>query len=99
MAKETMVLDGKTIEIDETSPFHSSNNPTTEEEIISAKAADVRAERNYLLRECDWTQCSDVPENIRTKWQSYRQALRDITKHEKFPSTFNIDEDFPDKPS
>ena len=36
--------------------------------------------RNLLLADCDWTQGADVPDAIKSKWQSYRQALRDITK-------------------
>ena len=40
----------------------------------------VRKQRNDLLIECDWTQGADVPDTIKLKWQSYRQALRDITK-------------------
>ena len=40
----------------------------------------VRKQRNNLLIECDWTQGADVPDTIKSKWQSYRQALRDITK-------------------
>lgn len=39
----------------------------------------LRHERRRKLRECDWTQFPDVPEATRTAWQSYRQALRDIT--------------------
>lgn len=38
----------------------------------------IRDERNMLLTETDWTQNPDVPESTRTKWQSYRQALRDV---------------------
>ena len=96
---EKVLIDGKVQEIDETSILAGSNSGMTEEEINLLKSNDIRTHRNFLLAECDWTQCSDVPESTRTKWQSYRQALRDITKHEKFPSTFNIDEDFPTKPS
>ena len=46
----------------------------------------LRNVRDGLLNESDWTQQPDVPEETRTKWQSYRQALRDITKHENFPN-------------
>lgn len=49
--------------------------------------AEVRAERNRLLAECDWTQLIDVPLDAIAKgvWSEYRQALRDITKQENFP--------------
>lgn len=40
---------------------------------------NLRRERNKLLVESDWTQLPDVPEELKISWQSYRQALRDIT--------------------
>jgi len=40
---------------------------------------DLRTERNILIAQTDWTQFPDVPEETRTLWQPYRQALRDIT--------------------
>ena len=40
----------------------------------------MRAYRNELIKLSDWTQGADVPDAIKLKWQSYRQALRDITK-------------------
>ena len=39
----------------------------------------MRAYRNELIKLSDWTQGADVPDAIKLKWQSYRQALRDIT--------------------
>ena len=36
-------------------------------------------ERNKLLQESDWTQNRDVQLTNDAEWQSYRQALRDIT--------------------
>ena len=44
------------------------------------KFANLRAQRNALLNTTDWTQQGDVPDAIKTKWQTYRQELRDITK-------------------
>ena len=48
---------------------------------------DLRAARNELLRDCDWT---DLPHNPlssgeQDEWESYRQDLRDI------PQTFSDD--------
>lgn len=40
---------------------------------------DLRAHRNALLAETDWTQNPDVPDVTKQKWVAYRQALRDIT--------------------
>lgn len=39
---------------------------------------DIRHKRNIILQKSDWTQLDDVPENIKTKYKKYRQALRDI---------------------
>ena len=39
----------------------------------------MRAYRNELIKLSDWTQGADVPDTNKLKWQSYRQALRDIT--------------------
>ena len=38
----------------------------------------IRAERNKLLVESDWTQLPDAPVDA-AAWATYRQALRDIT--------------------
>lgn len=53
---------------------------TFEDLVVEAK--DKRA---GLLQKTDWTQLPDVPEATRTKWQPYRQALRDITLQDGFP--------------
>jgi len=46
----------------------------------------VRAERNKLLADCDWTQLPDASADA-AAWATYRQALRDITDQ---PNPFNI---------
>ena len=38
----------------------------------------LREERTNRLKECDWTQGADVPNSIKTTWQTYRQQLRDL---------------------
>ena len=55
--------------------------------------------RNSLLSETDWTQITDSPLNDSKKaeWVTYRQALRDLTKHTNWP---NLEEsDWPQPPS
>jgi hypothetical protein len=51
----------------------------------------VRAERNRLLQESDWTDTYSAPtrlgQELYDAWQVYRQALRDITDQ---PDPFNI---------
>lgn len=60
------------------------------------KGNEVRAERNRLLSECDWTQLADVvlTDEAKAAWAAYRQALRDITVQEGFPDSVT----YPTKP-
>lgn len=61
----------------------------TQEEIqidLSVKAARVRAQRNQLLKDSDWTQGRDIPDATATAWAIYRQALRDLPQQEGFPT-------------
>lgn len=50
---------------------------------------DVRSKRNSLLQESDWTDTASAParlgEAVYQSWQSYRQALRDVTSQPGFP--------------
>lgn len=64
----------------------SSETKPTETE-INTKISDLdaaepmrllRKERNSLLDKTDWTQHDDVPSETKTKWQTYRQQLRDL---------------------
>lgn len=55
--------------------------PTTEQ-----MTAGVRARRNALLTESDWTQLPDVSQATKDLWAAYRQALRDITAQAGFPT-------------
>ena len=53
----------------------------------------LREERFRLLSECDWTQGADGPNNIKTAWQTYSQALRDLpaSASPKLDSNYNLD--------
>ncbi|MFH1914427.1 MAG: tail fiber assembly protein [Pseudomonadota bacterium] len=53
----------------------------------AAMAADIRAQRDRLLAECDWTQLADAPlsEDERDAWTAYRQELRDVPQQAGFP--------------
>ena len=57
-------------------------------------AASVRTKRDTLLAETDWTGMSDV--TMASAMTTYRQALRDITDHEDFPTL--EDSAWPTKP-
>jgi len=59
------------------------------------KAASVRIQRDQLLEKSDWTQSNDVSLSNDAEWKTYRQALRDITTQENFPT----DVTFPTKPT
>ena len=54
----------------------------SEEQFLEAYKPDmwgeIREKRDDLLLETDWTQNPDVPDATKAKWQTYRQALRDI---------------------
>lgn len=59
----------------------------------------LRHERDLLLKSCDWTQNIDVPEATKTKWQSYRQTLRDLPANQT-PSDIRMSNiTWPTKPS
>ena len=50
------------------------------------KSSSFRKRRDALLKDSDWTQGKDIPENISTAWAEYRQKLRDLPSQKGFPS-------------
>jgi hypothetical protein len=60
----------------------------------------VRNMRNYLLTQSDWTQVTDnnLTQEQRTAWQTYRQALRDITDTLPDPIPEGYQPAWPEKP-
>lgn len=63
----------------------------TAEEIQSAKdsaMAQIRGQRNQLLKDCDWTQIADCTIPKKAEWATYRQALRDLPATVTDPRTF-----------
>ena len=79
-----------------------SGNSLPTIDVINAKIAELdaaepmrllREERFRLLSECDWTQGADVPNSIKTSWQTYRQALRDLpaSASPKLDSNYDLD--------
>jgi len=68
------------------------------EEIQAAKdsaMAQIRATRNQLLKDCDWTQIPDCTIPTKAEWATYRQALRDLPSSVTDPRTFT---DWPHNP-
>lgn len=51
----------------------------------TALAAQVRAQRNILLADCDWTQLADAPVDA-AAWATYRQELRNVPEQSGFPT-------------
>ena len=58
-----------------TDTFTDPNAVTVTNDMIMNQ---LRVERNGLLAQTDWTQNADVPDATKTKWQAYRQELRDL---------------------
>lgn len=66
---------------------------------MAAEDISVRARRDLLLRECDWTQLEDSPLSPEDKeaWADYRQLLRDLP--ETYPDAELVgDIDWPEQP-
>lgn len=61
---------------------------------LHARKLNVRARRNELLAQSDWTQLADSPAD-KAAWAQYRQALRDLTDQTGFPDNIT----WPDTPS
>jgi hypothetical protein len=45
-----------------------------------------RLKRDFLLKECDWTQMPDCNCANKEAWATYRQALRDVPAQSEFPN-------------
>ena len=80
-----------------------SEKTAAQTEANNRQAELQRVERNRRLAETDWMACSDV--TMSEDWKTYRQALRDITKHSNWPNLKvpdmdgSGDNDWPVKPS
>ena len=68
--------------------YESENTDRITQSELDAKLAELeaaeplrqlRTQRNQLLASTDWRMVSDYPGTNQTEWQTYRQALRDIT--------------------
>jgi len=66
------------------------------EPLVEEMSKSIRAKRDRLLANSDWVtiRATDTGTAVPTEWQTYRQALRDITEQTGFPE--NID--WPEKP-
>ena len=78
------VVDGEAVALEDT------------DEMIVAR---IRTTRNAILGTSDWTQLSDasLSDDKKAEWKTYRQALRDLPTHAKWP---NLESgDWPTPPS
>ena len=64
------------------------------EELAATNLRLLRIERDRLLAETDWSQGADVPTELKNKYTTYRQALRDITE----TSNSYLTVEWPNKP-
>jgi len=55
------------------------------EQLFYDHESEARKYREILLNKSDWTQVADAPVD-QAAWAAYRQALRDITSQETFPT-------------
>jgi hypothetical protein len=62
--------------------YKSRKLQLVEPEKVSKTWDDIRARRDRILANCDWTQMADSPlsDQTKTKWATYRQKLRDLTE-------------------
>ena len=69
----------------------------TQQQKYASAVINVRASRASLLEKSDWTQLPNGPLTAekQAEWQTYRQALRDITTQSGYPYTVS----WPTKPS
>ena len=75
-----------------------------DEEIIKYPMTILRLQRNQRILSTDWSQLGDVPVGIKTTYESYRQALRDLpaSANPKLDADGNLDESsftWPTEPS
>ena len=60
--------------------------------------AKLRRKTDQLLVESDWSQGGDVPDALKTKWQAYRQSLRDLPANQTPSDMFLSNITWPTKP-
>ena len=75
-----------------------------DEELAKYPMTVLRLERNQRILSTDWSQLGDVPVGIKTTYESYRQALRDLpaSANPKLDADGNLDQSsftWPTEPS
>ena len=104
-ALQSLAPGAKWILIDDELEWLSTDIPQPTDAEIEAEVArlqeeqpkkEVRERRDRFLTETDWVtiRATERGDPVPTEWQTYRQALRDITEQTGFPE--NIE--WPEKP-
>lgn len=77
-----MKLNPSAVKVIDGVPYDKDDNVVSYDDdavMIELNLQEVRMIRNAKLAETDWTQNRDVTLTNDADWQTYRQALRDIT--------------------
>jgi hypothetical protein len=86
---EEYVVSDKSIELQRAKFFEGQLVDVESTKTVQQINAEARAKREMLLIASDWTDTLSAPgrlgEDIYQAWQTYRQALRDITEQPGFP--------------
>ena len=73
-----------------TMPYTDSNYAIAQAEAWQGEVTveEIRAQRDKLLADTDWTQTLDAPIDAATResMRTYRQALRDVPQQDGFPA-------------
>jgi len=95
----TYIDDGKIVTVDEMPDHAKMTDEERQAQIDNGDNAGWRSKRDTLLSESDWivTKATEEGTSVADNWKTYRQALRDLPTHSKWP---NLEEsDLPTKPS
>ena len=99
-AEEILDRDGKSYDPKQYVQSHFVPDDTAKDKrILDAEWVNIRAERDRLLTESDWTQGNDTPLSDAdvAKWKTYRTSLRDLPSDQSSKTKYS-DITWPTKP-
>ena len=91
--------DGKDVATTYVQTHFVGDDTAKDKRILDAEWTRIRAERDRLLTESDWTQANDTPltdANV-AKWKTYRTSLRDLPSDQSSETKYS-DITWPTKP-
>ena len=91
--------DGNDVAITYVQSHFIGQDDTKDARLLAEQWTQIRAERDRLLTECDWTQGGDSPltPNKKNMWLTYREQLRDIPENQSSETSY-ADITWPTKP-